>query len=257
MKVKTFYAKIVLRLGHTIGQCIYIQKDILRKAHTQAKNNQLQRQKIQKGNEKQFHSTKVRGKVQETIRKASIIQWRITVAQVSRLNCSMQIWVSTWILKSCNINLKIQQKKNLENNGGKNPANLAMRNTTIPIQNNFSLLDSKQMILSKIANNENQTNMKINHADRHMFTQTEDMDMLDANVSTFITNENSPMQLISPKNIINSNTNHNSTLPINQLTQKAEINPSITKSSKQNIIPQSMSSKCPLKSLVKNKWPSP
>lgn len=108
MRVKTFYAKIMEDLAIQWAN-VFIFKRILRKARTQPKNNQLQKQKIHKENGKQFHSTKVRSKVQEAIRKAPIIQRRITVAQVSRLNFSMLIRVSTWTLKFCNINLKIQQ----------------------------------------------------------------------------------------------------------------------------------------------------
>lgn len=77
--------------------------------------------------------------------------------------------------------------------------------------------------------------MKINHANGHISTQTEDMDMLDTNVSTISTNENRAMKLISPINIINSQTNNNPTLSINQLNQNVDINPSLTKSSEQNL----------------------
>lgn len=52
----------------------------------------------------------------------------------------------------------------------------SMENTTIPVQNNFSLLGNEQMVLSETTENENQNKNTFSSTYEHMDTHTDNMD---------------------------------------------------------------------------------
>lgn len=96
------------------------------------------------------------------------------------------------------IDIQILQYKVIEStqtsvsNGRKILTRMSLDNTTIPLQNSFSLLDHEEMVLNKTNQNENSS--KNIHANRHLDSQANDMVLLNFYVSTATINDNCDMQ---------------------------------------------------------------
>lgn len=111
-----------------------------------------------------------------------------------------------------------------------------MKNTTIPVQNNFSLLENEQTVLCEITKNENQNKNNSPLTYEQMDTHSNNMDTLETNVSLLNTTTKNAMHIsTTPNNIISSSTNYDLAVPNNQLKHDSYTNYPINQIIKDNV----------------------
>lgn len=139
----------------------------------------------------------------------------------------------------------LQYKSKESTNKNKNKMNID--NTTLPVQNHFTILNEEHMVLDKFKKNENNITPNTPHAISHLDSLENDVALSGLYVHAFTNNENHDMLLDINEKIINSNKTTKPTRQTSKQTIQPTTNTSITdQKSKnppqkyENINPQSM-----------------
>lgn len=124
-----------------------------------------------------------------------------------------------------------------------NLTNKVKEQTTIPIKNHFSLLNTKQTVLQETTNDNFNNLLKTtnSHKSEHLATQNKDINMLDSNVAFTKVNKidkNGAMQNDTQTDKTNPSNNYNPTILINTLKQKSSHNLKLTEGNEQNLLPR-------------------